>query len=97
MCHFKSWSFGTILGYQKTHNFIPINLIILAVKTYISNSRMSRNLNIMKLDKKIKIIYDEQKLLAKMDLKEEVFFRKTYRTVVTLNFVFIYYFRKIDK
>ena len=62
-----------ILGYQKNLNFLPINLIILAVKTYIfSNSRIFRNLNIMELKEKIKIIYDEQKLLAKMDLKEEV-------------------------
>ena len=66
-----------ILGYQQTDNFLSINVIILAVKTYIfSNSRMSRNLNIMELKQKIQIIYDEQKLLAKMDLKEEVFLKK---------------------
>ena len=66
-----------ILGYLKTDNFLPINVIILAVKTYIfSNSRMSRNLNIMELKQKIKVIYDEQKLVAKMDLNEEVFFKK---------------------
>ena len=65
-----------ILGYQQTDNFLSINVIILAVKTYIfSNSRMSRNLNIMELKQKIQIIYDEQKLLAKMDLKE-VFLKK---------------------
>ena len=56
------------------HNFLPI---VKAVKTYVlSNSRMSRNLNIMELEKKIKVIYNKQKLLAKMDLKEEVFFLK---------------------
>ena len=66
-----------ILGYLKTDNFLPINVIILAVKTYIfSNSRMSRNLNIMELKQKIKVIYDEQKLVAKMDLNEEVFYKK---------------------
>ena len=67
-----------ILGYQKnSENFLPIHVIILAIKTYIfSNSRMSRNLNIMELEQKIYIIYDKQKLLAKMDLKEEVFFKK---------------------
>ena len=36
---------------------------------------MSSNLNIMKLKQKIKVTYDEQKLVAKMDLKEEVFFK----------------------
>ena len=52
-------------------------MIILAAKTYIfSNSRMSRNLNIMELKQKIKVIYDELKLVAKMDLNEEVFFKK---------------------
>ena len=60
-----------ILGYQKTDNFLPINVIILAAKIYIfSNSRMSRNLNILELKQKIKVIYDEQKLVAKIDLKE---------------------------
>ena len=55
-----------ILGYLKTDNFLPINVIILVVKTYIfSNSRMSKNLNIMELKQKIKVIYDEQKLVAK--------------------------------
>ena len=30
----------------------------------------------MELKQKIKVIYDEQKLVAKMDLNKEVFFKK---------------------
>ena len=49
---------------------------------------MSRNLNIIELRQKIKAIYDKQKLVVKMGLKREVFFRKMaiYRSLVTLNF-----------
>ena len=50
----------------------------------------------MELKQKIKVIYEEQKLLAKMDLKEEVFFKKMaiYRSLVTLNFFFHLSFHK---
>ena len=39
----------------------------------------------MELKQKIKVIYDKQKLLAKMDLKEEIFCKKKQFIEVLLN------------
>ena len=39
-----------LVGHKNTDNFVPINVIILAVKTYIfPSSRLSKILNIMEL------------------------------------------------
>ena len=65
-----------ILGYLNTDtNSLPVNILIVTAKYYIySNSRLSKTLDILEsLGKKIKSIYDEQKLVATLEFKQETF------------------------
>ena len=74
-----------ILGYLNTDtNSLPINILLVATKYYIySNSRLSKTLYIPELLEKIKSIYDEQKLVATLEFKQETF-NKTWRLIKLL-------------
>ena len=67
-----------LFGYlQNDSDYLPINTIILATKYYIFNcAYTSQPLNIFCLQNKIKAIYIEQKLLAKLNFKSQIFERK---------------------
>ena len=66
-------------------------MIIAAVKAYIffSGSRMFKYLNTMELQQKIKVIYDEQKLLTKMVFKIFFFKMAHVKILVRLNFFYL--------
>ena len=65
-----------ILGYLKDENFLPINVIIILTKNYIyTKSRTTTPLILRLLKKTVQIVFEEQKYLANLQLKEECFNR----------------------
>ena len=57
--------------------FLPMNTIILVTKYYIFTiSKTDRHLNIFELQKKIKIVYEEQLLVAQMNNKQTEYIKK---------------------
>ena len=65
-----------ILGYLKDENFLPINVIIILTKNYIyTKSRTTTPLILRELKKTVQIVFEEQKYLANLQLKEECFYR----------------------
>ena len=71
-------SFKIIMGYLNRENFfLPINTIILVTKYYIySNTRTKQCLNIADLQMKVKEVYNEQNLVAKLNCSENKFEEK---------------------
>ena len=65
-----------ILGYLKDEIFLPINVIIILTKNYIyTKSRTTTPLILRELKKTVQIVFEEQKYLANLQLKEECFNR----------------------
>ena len=67
-----------ILGYlQKDNRYLPINTIIIVTKHYIFNCAQTRHPpDFFTLQKKIKNVYIEQKLLSKFKDKHECFIKQ---------------------
>ena len=61
-----------ILGYLKDENFLPINVIITLTKNYIyTKAKTTAPLILRELKKTVQIVFEEQKYLANLQLKEE--------------------------
>ena len=57
--------------------FLPINTLIMVAKYYIfTSSKTDRVPNIFELQKRARVIYEEQKLVAKLDSKQFQFNKK---------------------
>ena len=66
-----------ILGYLKDENFLPISVIIMLTKNYIiklyTKTKTTAPSILRELKKTVQIVFEEQKYLANLQLKEEHF------------------------